>query len=513
MKLTVCCTTLLAGLLSACASQTFWGYTDVGCQAPPAKNTAQLIDSDPLLTTTITLLKNPSVSIMSGGGMLTPSSAMKKYLDSAVEAPTSAPGQSKSTASTSIEDIQLGRSVLSGSFSDDASRNFVASNADVGLQARTAMHEALDNAQTGLCAESELVPLPLAKNRADDAEAFVAKIEQRNGFQDARTSDGSAHVDLGKFAVADSGLVREAMRLHSTDSFCSMYEAQTGKLLRSFASTNAQDVAEAKPMFDIARYLVAYESAYFRNGHVVAVSFDAKDAASKLVSELPSDVKTVLDDKKATPILIKAIGEKLQAVCVTKTDDKKSTCLVAGSLGAASFVSRSGQSIQFSGVSVSVGEKGELRPNFEYPKVAAFGPQVLRVFVEAIFDAPAPHMYAVATSTACTEGLYLPSECLSDAIAKAPFSNGSTLTNFDVVSRIDGDAASADAFATSVTGLAIRGANIAALNNEAAADSVQALAGVTLRKTVEKTEWTRAKSSQGSSVCSRKSSLMADTRD
>ncbi|CAJ9220601.1 Uncharacterised protein [Burkholderia pseudomallei] len=511
MRLTVCCTTLLAGLLSACASQSFWGYTDVGCPAPPAKNTAQLIDSDPLLTTTIKLLRNPSVSIMSDSGMLTPSSAMKKYLDSAVEAPNSALGQSKSTGSTSIEDIQLGRSVLSGSFSDDASRNFVASNADVGLQARTAMHEALDNAQTGLCAESELVPLPLAKNRADDAEAFVAKIEQRNGFQDARTSDGSAHVELGKFAVADSSLVREAMRLHSTDSFCSMYEAQTGKLLRSFASANARDVAEAKPTFDIARYLVAYESAYFRNGHVVAVSFDAKDAASKLVSELPTDVQTALGDKKAT--LIKAIGEKLQAVCVTKTDDKKSTCLVADSLGAASFVSRSGQSIQFSGVSVSVGEKGALRPNFEYPKVAAFGPQVLRVFVEAIFDAPAPHMYAVATSTACTEGLYSPSECLSDAIAKAPFSNGSALTNSDVVSRIDGDAASADAFATSVTGLAIRGANIAALNNEAVADSVQALAGVTLRKTVEKTEWTRAKSSQGSSVCSRKSSLMADTHD
>lgn len=519
MKLTVCFTTLLAGLLSACASQTFWGYTDVGCPAPPATNTAQQVDADPLITTTINLLRNPSVSIMSNSGKLNSRSAMKMYLASAVEAPAS--GQSKSTESTSIEDIQLGRSVLSGSFSDDASKNFLASNAELGSQARMAMHEALDNTQTGLCAESDLVPLPLAKNRADDAEAFVAQIELRNGFQDARASDGSTHVKLGKFAVTDGSLVREAMRLHSTGSFCSLYEAQTGKLLRSFASDNAQGVAEAKPIFDIARYLVAYESAYFRNGHVVAVSFDAHDAAKKLVSALPSDVQTALGDKKQT--LIDAIGAKLHAVCVGKKDDQKLTCLVAGSLGATSFVSRSGQSIQFSGVSVSVGEKGELRPNFEYPKVATFGPQVLRVFVEAIFDAPAPHMYAVATSTACTEGLYSPSECLSDSIANAPFSNGSTptksdstgrtLTNADVVSRIDGDAASADAFATSVTGLAIRGANIAALNNEALADSVQALAGVTLRKTVEKTEWTRAKSSQGSSACSRKSSLMADTRN
>ncbi|ANB74927.1 hypothetical protein AYM40_20980 [Paraburkholderia phytofirmans OLGA172] len=417
----------------------------------------------------------------------------------------------KGAAPVSLDDIQIGRSLMSGSTSGEVTTGFISSSPDTAVRVMAALRNAF-GASAADCASMELTPLATAKARADDASAFVIEIGQRQvGFQEAVKSNGEQQIDLGKFSVSDKKLVREAMRLHSTGAFCAMAQDRAGKMARFLVKGDKGSADSEKPIFNAARFLIAYETAYFRNGHVVAVSVDTQAAATKIVSELPKDIQTELGAGKAT--LTTSIASKLQEICQTKPADAKSACLVTGSLGATSFVSRSGQSVQFSGVTVSVGEKGELKPNFEYPKVATFAPQIVKVFVEAVFDGAGPTVPAVATSTACTQHLYSGSDCLAGDSAHALPDSGKPPTTMAIVDRIDTDAASADAFATSMTGLAIRGANIAALNNEAVADSIAAFAGVTMRKTVEKIEWIRANSPESGGVCSSRSLLATDTHD
>ncbi|NML31483.1 hypothetical protein [Paraburkholderia antibiotica] len=524
------CIVVSCGLLAGCASSTFIGYTDTGCSQPQLNAVDVRSQAHSETDLSLLLFDDDSVRPMDAQSK----SDALAYISSHGGSMSLGAGYGEGIQSASAADIQLGRKLMSEQRSrqtsiqseDDAKKAL----AEFGLNIPVSTFEALESASeptADICANTELVSPETAQVRADEASAFVASIGQRQlGLEPAAMSNGQQQIELGKFSRADRNVVHEALRLHSTAAFCAMAQDRVGKMARVFThqinvQNNVQSDAElsafgaqvkaARSALDAATFLVVYESAYFRNGHVVSASVDTQAMATQLVKDLPKDIQSVLDQNTAEKnALISTIDSKLQSLCQQKTGDSKSVCLLTGSLGATSFVSRSGQSIQFSGVSVSVGEKGELRPNFEYPKVASFAPQIVRVFVEALFDASAPLVPAVATSTACTNHLYPASQCLAAVTAADLAKPGSVAWT---IGRIDTHAATADAFATSLTASAIRGANIAALNNEALADSIAALAGVTMRKTVEKVEWSRSAADQPGGACSRKSFLATDIRD
>lgn len=131
--------------------------------------------------------------------------------------------------------------------------------------------------------------------------------------------------------------------------------------------------------------------------------------------------------------------------------------------------------VQFSGISAALGEAGVFRPSISYLQPTEYGPQLIRVVTEAFFDSVGPEVPASADSTACKLGM-LPCAAESDK---------------EVLLALEQDATRAEALAASIAGHIIRGASILALNNEAAAKSLETLAGVIARKWVEKKTWQR----------------------
>ena len=79
-------------------------------------------------------------------------------------------------------------------------------------------------------------------------------------------------------------------------------------------------------------------------------------------------------------------------------------------------MTRAGLRVQFSGIAAEFGTDSTFRPEVTLPESADYAPQLVRVALEAIFDAQGLRVPAAANSTACVApGLYAgPLECLSD---------------------------------------------------------------------------------------------------
>jgi hypothetical protein len=269
-------------------------------------------------------------------------------------------------------------------------------------------------------------------------------------------------------------------------------------------------------VFNVARFLSAYFDAYFRGGQFLQVTFNeqefvatlamrvkhqfpkpgkapptAEDIAALLQPEFDqldekSFVKNLASDFQKnlpasgigslTPEQIQSVLQPAFDNLCRKAGHASNTCL-SSTMGKSAFVTRAGLSVQFSGVSFAIGGKDTVGISHTYPQVANFGPQLIRVFVEAIFDANGPHPPAVPNSTACdpANNLFRGDECVT---AGTP----------DDLRRqqIDMISAGAEALSSSETGVIIRGASWAALNNELVASLLETLVGVNARKISEK---------------------------
>lgn len=276
------------------------------------------------------------------------------------------------------------------------------------------------------------------------------------------------------------------------------------------------ELDEEVRVFNVARFLSAYFDAYFRGGQFLQVSFDQKDfvatLATRIKRQLPKpgkasptteEIAALLQpefDRPDEKIFVRSLAAdfqknlpasgtgslstaQIQSLLQPAFDNlckqagyTSSTCL-STPMGTAAFVTRAGLSVQFSGVSLAIGSKDSIGISHTYPQVASFGPQLIRVFVEALFDANGPHPPAVPNSTACDPGnnLFKGDECVT---AGTP----------DDLRRqqIDMISAGAEALSSSETGVIIRGAGWASLNNELVASLLETLVGVNARKISEK---------------------------
>jgi hypothetical protein len=268
-------------------------------------------------------------------------------------------------------------------------------------------------------------------------------------------------------------------------------------------------------VFNVARFLSAYFDAYFRGGQFLQVTFNEQDFVSTLATRikhqlpLPGKTASVQDISNAITPAFTALHEDdfIQQLATTfqskvpngdvgalSTDaiqkllqaEFTRLCAAAGgasatclstTLGNSAFITRAGLSVQFSGVSFAIGGKDSVGISHTYPQLAQFGPQLVRVFVEALSDANGQHLPGVPNSTACDpkNHLFEPDECIS-----------LTDPNTQNVLRIDMLAASAEAISTTGTGAILRGLGPAGLNNELVANMLETLAGVNARKITEK---------------------------
>ncbi|WP_167760174.1 hypothetical protein [Paraburkholderia pallida] len=220
-------------------------------------------------------------------------------------------------------------------------------------------------------------------------------------------------------------------------------------------------------IFNASDFLATYFDAYFRDNQFIQLKVNEQSLETDVVNTVKSRLNTPLPDDAA-----KQLSATVAAVCKKLPGG----CASSPAPGTASFVTLFGQSVQFSGVTIAWGDTSSAqpwRPAFTAPPVGTFGPQMVQVLIEALFDANGPHPQALSTSTACASGLYAASEC-----TPAPQLDG-TLARIDMVGN------TTQALVTTGVGAAIRGGGWAALNNETVAALIETFAGVTTRKAVQ----------------------------
>jgi hypothetical protein len=256
------------------------------------------------------------------------------------------------------------------------------------------------------------------------------------------------------------------------------YSVGLSGLSPSARSARVAALQEAVANYQAARFLRTYFKVYFRGGKVFQTQLKVDEFTSRAMEVVKGQVKLDPKDEAALDAKLKDV---LSKVCTSNGD---AGCLLT-SLGKDKLVTRSGESLQFKGVSLWLGYEHRVQATWDYPKSAELAPQLVRVFVEAVFDSMKGRPAAVSTSTACstTPPLFAANECLASS---AQASTGSLQ---DIVTSVDEKASRADSFASVATGQIIRGVSLAALNNEALAKSAENFAGVLARKVVERAAW------------------------
>lgn len=242
---------------------------------------------------------------------------------------------------------------------------------------------------------------------------------------------------------------------------------------------------EAAANYQAARFVRTYFKAYFRGGKVFQSQLKVEEFTLKAMETIKGQVK--LDPKDEAAIEAK-LKDVLSKACKSNGD---AGCLFT-SLGKDKLVTRSGESLQFKGISLAIGYDSRLQATWDYPKSAEFAPQLVRVLMEAVFDSMKGRPAAVAASTACsvTPPLFGADECVAADVPGAK--NGLQ----EVVAGVDEKASRADSLASVATGQIIRGVSVAALNNEALAKSAENFAGVLARKVVERAAWQQSGAGQ-----------------
>lgn len=243
--------------------------------------------------------------------------------------------------------------------------------------------------------------------------------------------------------------------------------AHIHEMLRKPDLPSLNELNDEVRIYNVNRFLSTYFDAYFRGGQFFQFTADQKAVADTL----SADIKKA--GLKATDTLQVSTFLQNEFTQLCKGPNNSSIC--AASLGQTAFVTRSGLSVQFSGISYDVTTTNGLGLSHNYPQLSQFGPQMIRVLIEAVFDANGLMPPAVPNSTACQEGLFTGTNCLTTGDK-----------NQTSVQQIDTIASSFESVNSMATGVLIRGLNQIALNNEAVSQSIETLIGVIARKITER---------------------------
>ncbi len=250
------------------------------------------------------------------------------------------------------------------------------------------------------------------------------------------------------------------------------------RIIERFNSSPPQDpeqVIGLVRLFNVANFLATYFDAYFGEGQFIQVSLERKPFIDDVIADLKRAGGGAIANESE-------LREALDKACT----GKGATCFSAGKISTTGFVSLFGDTTQFGEVKIDFGGKAGsplYRPSISRPGVAEFGPQLVRVLVEALADSNGPHPAGAPTSTACSGSQHLfrdedtlgQTQCLTAVSAED-----------ETWIRTNAIGNATESIVTTGVGAVIRGVNMGALNNETIAAVVETFAGVTARKTVQK---------------------------
>ena len=344
---------------------------------------------------------------------------------------------------------------------------------------------------------------PNALRAAVDARGQIRKIwegapEKIASFDNIPSFDNTPltknqPIRLMEVSAASSDLWDDIYRTLSEGGYDALTIANAGYIeYLSEKQGDKNQLMQQAMEFNTAKFIAAYFRAYVRGGKFIQASVDTAALEKKLSDRVFEKLTDANLSENTKANISNAILDQLNKICLSSNSKDTANCLLTKSLGEESFVTRYGMAVQFSGITTTFGTNGEIKPSLTYPKSTEFGPQLVRVVTEAVFDSHAPFVPASPNSTACTtEGLYKdwPLLCLKE---------GQDDKVAEKVNKLDSYASQVEATVTALTSIFIRGVSVVSLNNEAIAKSLETFAGVSGRKLTEKVLWKH----YGNSDCS-----------
>lgn len=240
-----------------------------------------------------------------------------------------------------------------------------------------------------------------------------------------------------------------------------------GEVATGARSADGAELAGLQRKFLVA----AYMAAYFRNGAILSVSVKADATKAALLAKLKERIKDQNVLAAAEAEIDKFAAGLTDQVCAGK--DAK-TCVVLGTLGEQTFVTRAGKSYGFPGVSVAFDPTATKKVSTNKIAEEDIATDLVRVVLEAVGD-ELSRVPGVANSTLCR---FDTRRCGSEV--QAP-----------LLAKVNDAGDRAEAAATGTVGTLIRGGWILSLNNEVLARTITVGAAVSLRKTAEAATWKR----------------------
>jgi hypothetical protein len=243
-----------------------------------------------------------------------------------------------------------------------------------------------------------------------------------------------------------------------------------------------------------AIYISTYLKAYFRNGEFVTLNWNLGNPLSDM--EKLAD-KGSADEKKR----IDKILDELRTIDPNASGDldniiNKTLSGTVGKIASVGLVTRGGDSLAMPAITLTA-DFTQFKPADPTQSKTLTGTkvdanavleEVVRVTFEALFDSM-NRVPAVSSATGVNFSKDYTSIALPDfARVASTYRDGPTMDS-DEFGMVDADGGKADALVSSAMASLIRGANIAALNNEALANTLSKIASTAARKVTERVTW------------------------
>jgi hypothetical protein len=215
----------------------------------------------------------------------------------------------------------------------------------------------------------------------------------------------------------------------------------------------------AKKDLVIAVLLKAYFKAYFRNGKFASASITLANLIKQFpaLDNYPPEVKNEIDQA------LKKVEERL----------------AFGRIGDVGFVTRFGAKFQFPPIEFKIDPAAESIVSFSKVDYVEIGNDLIRVFIEALFDAVNP-LPAVSEATGVQTKIlptFRPDQAPYEFISATDFT------------RMNEQANAVESGVSFSVSKVIRGMGVLSINNEAVETLIENILGTIFRKSFEKLNW------------------------
>lgn len=286
-------------------------------------------------------------------------------------------------------------------------------------------------------------------------------------FQSAGEESGPVVVTKDDWTA----LLSEVSRSTAENGWAASFTRELGRVAYGLRGKGRAQLSESDRRVLATKLLIAlYMEAYFRNGNIIKLDFNSPDLKDKLIAKLkkykvPAAVIAASTDE-INDLSSQYLGELCKNV---KASD--GTCTLLGVIGEQTFVSRSGKSYGFPGVTGTIDLFAGRKVSTNKISANDTVTDVIRVLIEAMGDS-AFGVPGVANSTYCKEA----NQCATEKQG-------------DIIKSVDNAGDKAESASLGAIGVAIRGGWLISLNNDLLADSISTAGAVTARKLAEGATW------------------------